>query len=112
VEILEIRCNDILNIDKQAYDETSFELNDKLLKFALDHTKRQSDGRLIMPLLWDPRVADRLGTNRSLAEKILFSNLKKLRKSPEKLTLLDQAIREQAKAGIIERIDNLDQFLS
>jgi len=43
---------------------------------------------------------------------ILKSNLKKLSRNPEHLKLMDDSIKEQISLGIIEKIPNLDKFLT
>ena len=43
----------VLNYDKITYEENSVESNRKLTDFVLNSTTRSTDGRLIMPLLWN-----------------------------------------------------------
>ena len=50
-EILENLCKDSLNYDTQNYEESSVELNDKLVQYALDNTTRDAQGRLEICLL-------------------------------------------------------------
>ena len=63
-----------------------------------------------MPLFWNGSVSHLLGNNRKLAEAILKSNLKKLRKDDTLLKLMDDVFREQVSSGIIEKIDDFEQF--
>ena len=110
--ILDKLCYDTLNYDKEKFVDDSDETNEKLINFVLRNTTRNDDGRLVMPLIWNHKVDHLLGKNRNLATQILKSNFKKLSKnSNEYLKMVDQTFREQTEMGIIERIDNLDQFL-
>ena len=91
---------------------TSTETNQRLVEYALGATQRNDQGRLVMPLLWNSKVAHLLGGNKELTIAILNSNLKKLKRKPNHLQLMDESFREQEKLGIIEKIDNLEQFLT
>ena len=91
---------------------TSTETNQRLVEYALGATQRNDQGRLVMPLLWNSKVAHLLGRNKELTIAILNSNLKKLKRKPNHLQLMDESFREQEKLGIIEKIDNLEQFLT
>ncbi|XP_068227415.1 uncharacterized protein [Palaemon carinicauda] len=65
-----------------------------------------------MPLIWNHKVKHLLGQNKTLATKILNSNFQRYSKGDGvKLKLIDQCFKEQSEQGIIERIDNLDQYL-
>ena len=64
-----------------------------------------------MPLIWNEKVDHLLGKNKQLAYQNLKSNFKKLSKKQEYLKMVDDNFKEQVDLGIIERIDNLDQFL-
>ncbi|XP_068228068.1 uncharacterized protein [Palaemon carinicauda] len=64
-----------------------------------------------MPLLWNPRVSHLLGHNFNISEKILSSLQRKLQGNlDDKLKQINMVFKEQADAGIIERIENFDQF--
>ena len=110
-EILISTCNRHMNYDNEIYETENSELNDQLVSFCIDHTTRNDDGRLVMPLFWNSKVSHLLGRNFNLSQMILKSNLRKLRKNPLHLQLMNEVIKEQEKEGIIERIENLDQFL-
>ena len=89
------------------------ELNDTLSKFILENIVALPDGRLQIPILWNGRVDSLLANNRKLAEKILQSNLKKyLKNDKELLILTDNVIKEQKELGIVEEVNDLDQYLS
>ena len=68
------------------------------------------DGHLVVPLLWNGSVSQYLSNNENLAKAVLRSNYKKLQKIPGQLQLVDQVIKEQLEAGIIERVPDLDLF--
>ncbi|XP_066964169.1 uncharacterized protein [Macrobrachium rosenbergii] len=90
------------------YSET-VEIHTQLVNYVLEKTT--SEGRLIMPLLWNPRVSHLLGHNFNISEKILSSLQRKLQGNLDyKLKQINMVFKEQADAGIIERIENLDQF--
>ena len=64
-----------------------------------------------MPLLWNGRFSHLLGKNQNLSKAVLRSNFKKYSKQDNILLTIDQAFKEQEHMGIIERVDNLEQFL-
>ena len=72
---------------------------------------RDKEGGIKVPLLWNSQVSHLLGTNRQLAESILKSNFKKLSKDRDRLLLMDKVFKEQESMGIIERIEDLEEFL-
>ena len=104
-EALTDHCNFYTQVDNNSYNESESELNLELISFVLDHTVRNAEGRLIMPLLWNGKVSHLLGNNSALAKLVLKTNHKKLLKNNTKLRLYDDAIKEQESAGIIERVD-------
>ena len=111
-DILDRNCANIINYDCVEYEENSTKLNDELVQYAIDHTTRNDDGRLIMPLLWNKEMSHLLAKNDKLSRQILNSNLKKYGKDIDKLKMIDNVIHEQEKANIVERIDNEKEFLS
>ena len=110
-DMLEIESRLYLNSETQILDEASSETNSKLIKFALDKTTLEEDGRLRMPLLWNTSVSHLLGKNYNLSIAILNSNFKKLSKDKNLLKMVDKTFKEQESNGIIERIPDLDGFL-
>lgn len=110
-DILENQSLYYSNYDCNVYDDSSSELNIKLIRYALDNTTRDKDGRLRMPLLWNAEMSHLLGKNHKLATLILKSTLRKLSKHEEKLKLMDKVIKEQVADGIIEKVDDLENFL-
>ncbi|XP_068224198.1 uncharacterized protein, partial [Palaemon carinicauda] len=111
-EVLDNLCLKTLNFDDVNIPEDYVENNDKIVDYVLSNTTRNADGRLVMPLIWNNKVKHLLGKNRHLATQILKSNLKKFTiKNPDYLNMMDQYFKEQQELGIIERIENLEQFL-
>ena len=109
-QILEVECRNYYNYDHNIYNDQTKELDGKLVDFTLKNISREDDGRIQVPLLWNGEVSHLLSHNEQIAKIILKSNLKKLRKNEEHLFLMDDTIKEQLSAGIIEPIHNLAQF--
>ena len=109
-QILESECQKFLNYDQSVYNDESREIDNQLVKYALSKLSRENDGRIQVPLLWNGQVAHLLSRNETLAKLILKANLKKLGKNQEHLFLMDQTIKDQISSGIIEPIENLDQY--
>ena len=86
-------------------------VNKKIVDYVLKNTKRDREGRFIMPIVWNQKNVHLLGKNYNIAKSILSSTYKKLCKEPEKLNMYDQVFKEQIKNGIIEEIENLDQYI-
>ena len=105
------KCKDALNICEEIDDSIESETNIKLTEFVLENTWYDSEGRLVMPLTWNHKNSHLLSQNYALAYKILMSTLDKLNKDPNKLKMYDTVFREQQELKIIEKIDNLDNFL-
>ena len=104
-------------INYHQYDENNdseiWSDRDKQLVFnALDNMQTDSDGRIIVPILWNERTSDSLATNYFLARQILLSNLNKLKSSPNNLLMIDDVFTDQLDRGIISEIDNVDSFLA
>jgi hypothetical protein len=109
-EVLESQCSEYL-CKTELSDKENPEIDEKIAKFILDGTTRNSDGRLVMPLAWRAEVSGLLGDNFALARNILASNLEKLKNSPEKLELIEKVVKEQESLGIIEKISNLYEYI-
>ena len=93
-------------------DEKINESDARMVKYVLDNTRRTDEGRLVMPLLWKDEVAHLLASNLNLSEKVLKSNLKRLKNNPVRLQMYDQVIKEQVELGIVEQVPDLSQFLT
>ena len=111
-QILESECRKFINYDETVYEDETMGLNKKLIDFALKNISRDNDGRVKVPLLWNGKVTHLLSKNENLAKVILKSNLKRLKSKPDYLLLMDQTIKDQISAGIVEPIHNLDQYKS
>ena len=108
-DILDKYCNIHLNYDPPSEDKDSV-LNNQLAEFALDNIKTNTEGRIVLPLLWNNSVSHLLGNNKNLSISILKSNLNKLSKQPELLKLMDQTFKDQIASGIIEEIHDIELF--
>ena len=98
--------------DTSVYTDESVEIHDKLIDYALEKTRRSNDGRLIMLLLWNLRVSHLLGQNFGLSKQILMCLLKKYHgKDEDRLNQINKVFKDQEEAGIIKRVDNLEQLL-
>ena len=100
----------IFNNESDTVVEQSRELNNKLVAYILNNTTRDNDGRLNMPLLWNPQVADKLSQNQHLAFSILQSLKNKNKNKPEYLKSIDETFKKQEQLGIIEKIENPVQY--
>ena len=105
----------ILKVDLKAeeceIDPVETDINMQLADYVLDNTKRKADGRLIMPLTWNPAIKHRLSKNFHLAKRLLKTNYKKLSNIENGLKQVDDIFKEQESLGIIEKIPNLDEYL-
>ena len=63
-----------------SYSENMSEIDQTLVKYALESINRGEDGRIFMPIFWNEKVCHLLGRNRKLAESILRSNFQKFKK--------------------------------
>ena len=105
------QCTDrLMNYDSTVDVECS-EVNEKLVNYVLTTYERTEDGRLIMPLPWNPECSHLLGRNFNLSKQILFSNLKKLNKD-NKLSMYNDVFKEQERLGIIERIEDVNGYIN
>lgn len=111
-EMLNKQCEDLLQYDQVMHPEDSTEVNNRLVQFALSNTTRNSEGRLLMPLLWRSEVSHLLGSNFHLAKKILESNLKKVSKNEENLMMIDKVFKDQEQQGIITKIEDVKSYMA
>ena len=107
-EILNNECSHFTNLDCNSYSD-DHELNDKIVKFALENLTRDDEGRLVIPLLWNSNSSHLLAKNQNLAQSILNSMFKKL--DSDKLNSINEVFKEQVSLGIIEKVDNVKDFL-
>lgn len=111
-EILDNQCYALLHENEKLIEESSIELNDKLVNFTLNNTFQNEAGRLVMPLSWNGKVSHLLSDNMNLAKQVLNSNRKKLLKTENRIEMVDKVFKEQEQEGIIERIEDLPSFLN
>ena len=109
-EILESECKFYSNYDGNVYNDENSELDKQLVDFTLNKIHRQDDGRIAVPLLWNGKVSHLLSKNERLSKVILASNLKKFNRHKGQLQLVDQTIKDQVSAGIIEPIYDFDVY--
>ena len=103
VDALTDKLMNTLNYDDYYFEEASTEVDGSVIDYILCNTKRQEDGRLIMPLPWRYEALHLLGSNFTLAKIILNSQHRKYLKFPEKLAMIDEVFKQQEETGIIER---------
>ncbi|XP_047741512.1 uncharacterized protein LOC125179522, partial [Hyalella azteca] len=106
-DILRAEVFNTLSYEDGRYEEQTVEQDQEHTEFLLRNCKRNAEGRLEMPLLWNNDVSHLLGKNRSLSKQILNSNLKKLQKRTDLLAMYDNVIRDQVREGIVEPIEDL-----
>ena len=109
-DALELHCDNLLKRDSCQPEPVTSEVNKKLTEHAINNTTRNSEGRLVIPLLWDNRNAHLLGGNFGLASKILASSGRKLGKNPSNLKMYHDVIKDHESMGVLERIRDLDSF--
>ena len=106
---LDEKCADIL--DSSCFIDSAEPDSESSVEEILSKFYRNDDGRLVVPILFNERNSHKLAKNLNLARQILFSNFRKYRNCPEKLSLIDGVFSEQLESGVIEKIDDLDEFL-
>ena len=92
-------------------DPIETDINIKLVDYVLDNTVRKEDGRLQMPLMWNPTIKHHLSRNMKIAYSMLASAHKKLSAMENGLVEVNKVFLEQEQEGIIERIPNIDNYL-
>ena len=108
--ILEHESNYFLNYDNASYPENISTLDKDLTNYALQKIHRNREGRIIVPLLWNGKVASYLSKNEHLAKAVLKTHLNKFRTDPNRLQLMDSTIKEQLNSGIIEKVLDLEAY--
>ena len=110
-EMLDSECQSCLSYDKFD-DKTTTEVDQKLVDFVLSDIKRTESGRLLVPLTWRDNLKDLVGQNLNLCRSILMSNLSKLRKTPERLIMMDKVFSDQLEEKIIEKIPDVHEYIN
>ncbi|XP_068215919.1 uncharacterized protein [Palaemon carinicauda] len=111
-EMLEKQCIEYLDYEKSQLSEDDKETNKKLVKYVLDSTERDEEGRLVMPLMWNNKISHLLGKNFNLSRMILKSNLTRMKNKPEHLKMVNDVFKEQQNLGIIEKIEDINSFIN
>ena len=111
-DAMNILSSKLLNYDSTSDVKDSDELNNMLIRYALNNSSRKESGRLEFPLLWNEKSSHLLSRNYNLSKAILFSNLKKLKDKNEYLHLIDDYFKEQENSQMIEKIHNFDDFIN
>ncbi|XP_068203563.1 uncharacterized protein [Palaemon carinicauda] len=111
-EMLEKQCIEYLDYEKSQLSEDDTETNKKLVKYVLDSTERDEEGRLVMPLMWNNKISHLLGKNFNLSRMILKSNLTRMKNKPEHLKMVNDVFKEQQNLGIIEKIEDINSFIN
>ena len=109
--ILHEHCSQLLNYDRNYFNESSVDCDNKLVNFVLDLATRNKDGRLVLPLLWNHKVSHLLGKNENLSKLIVKSNFRKYYKDGKSILMIDEVFKEQERLGIIKKMENLPKFL-
>ena len=109
--ILHEHCSQLLNYDRNHFNESSVDCDNKLVNFVLDSATRNEDGSLVLPLLWKHKVSHLLGKNENLSKLILKSNFRKYYIDGKSLLMIDEVFKEQERLGIIKKVENLPKFL-
>ena len=92
-------------------EERTVESDQMLIEYLINNTERLPDGRLKMPLLFNAKVKHLLPDNYKLALTILNGLWKKFKDDPEKLKLMDNAIKELEERGIIEKVRDVQSLM-
>lgn len=108
--VLERACADYLDYTDQHNNSDCSEQNRKIIEYVMKNYSRDSDGRIVVPALWNDSVKHLLPNNFDLAEKIVRSLYKKLKKDPSKLEQYDQIIKDQINSGVIAPAGNIDDL--
>ena len=105
-------CSDLLEVEAVgATDNLQNETNKKLISYVLNTTERDETGRLVMPLTWNNKNCHLLGNNYKFSLKVLQSNVSKLKQNASKLQMYNDVFKDQEKQGIIQRIENVEEFM-
>ena len=85
---LDVDLNEVLDIaDISDENDRMSKINASLVRDTLENTSRDSSGRLVVPLLWNPTNSHLLAKNFYLSKQLLNSTYKKLAKEPLKLEM-------------------------
>lgn len=110
LKIDDMLLNDCLDTEYCDKRERLSNKDKELIYYMINNTERHSDGRLIMPALFNKKCIDQLPNNFFLALGILKSVYKNLEQDFDKLLQYDQVIQDQIKTGIVEPVNNLSSI--
>ncbi|XP_068229545.1 uncharacterized protein [Palaemon carinicauda] len=110
--MLEKQCIECLDYEKSQLSDDDTETNKKLVKYVLDNTERDEEGRSVMPLMWNNKISHLLGKNFNLSRMIKRSNLTRIKNKPEHLKMVNDVFKEQQNLGIIEKIEDINSFIN
>lgn len=99
--------NQLANVFYDTHDYTSLDTdqNEELFHFVIDNMKRDEDGRIIVPALWNEGVKHLLPNNYRLASSILRSVLNKYKNDDKKLSQYNEYITKLIDNKVIERVN-------
>ena len=107
-EMLATTCEEVLHRNTSVYCDEILKIHKNLVHYVTHITTRSEEGRLVMPLLWNPIVSHLLEHNFYLSRQILTSLLKKYKGDKDcSLQQIDKDFKGQQEASIIVRIENL-----
>lgn len=109
-DTLNDHCARTLNYDDKV-DSNISDIDQSLCESTLENIERDQNGRLIVPLLWQTANSHLLANNFNLCQKVLHSILKKVNKITGGLEMVDNVIKEQIESNVVERIEDLSEFL-
>jgi hypothetical protein len=104
---LENICNQYLNYADEVLSSECTDVDKTLTKFVIENTYRDTEGRLVMPALWNEKVKHLLPNNYRLALNILHSVHRKFQDTPNRLKQIDDVIKQQLNDGIIEPVEDI-----
>ena len=96
---------------KKLTDESESFEDQQINNNVLNNTSRMSDGRIVMPLMWNENYKSLLGRNFNLARQICFACLRKLKKNKDQFKMIHEVI-DNKKMGVISTIENLYSIIA
>ena len=92
------RCSELCEVEKLTDESESLE-DQHIINNVLNNTSRMTDGRIVMPLMWNENYKGLLGRNFNLAKQILLASLRKLKKNKDQFKMIHEVIDNQRKIG-------------
>ena len=98
--------------DSSLHNDEIACMDQEVIDHILSEATRDPDtGRLSLPMVWASGHSHRLANNFNLSKAILTSNYAKLSKTPDKLKMYDEVIKEQQNMGVIEEIGDITSYM-